>query len=225
MWSRPPSTEPNAHPQNEEYCSVAIHNPLTGYEPNQLDTLNRRTQALSSPLFIQEREEPANLRLVTLMKKVCCQTKFRFVSKAEIKSRPGKRATQDSPWKNKKQILAEVNPEARISSRFWQKKYPGIDWNYWVSAKRIDHTIRGCDQSRRDQLLLQEELSEQKSGSSWNSYQEYARHGRIAEKSRVKGRGTAKKKIDWIPKHYYGAKSPNSGITEWSQLYEWLERF
>ena len=25
----------------------------------------------------------------------------------------------------------------------------------------IDHTITGCDQSRRDQLLLQEELSEQ----------------------------------------------------------------
>ena len=25
----------------------------------------------------------------------------------------------------------------------------------------IDHTVTGCDQSRRDQLLLQEELSEQ----------------------------------------------------------------
>ena len=29
MWSKPPSTEPNAHLQNEEYCPVAIHNPLT----------------------------------------------------------------------------------------------------------------------------------------------------------------------------------------------------
>ena len=37
MWSRPPSTKPNAHPQNEEYCPVPIHNPLTSYEPNQLD--------------------------------------------------------------------------------------------------------------------------------------------------------------------------------------------
>ena len=26
-----------AHTQNEEYCPVAIHNPLTGYEPKQLD--------------------------------------------------------------------------------------------------------------------------------------------------------------------------------------------
>ena len=29
MLSRAPSTKPNAHPQNEEYCPVAIHNPLT----------------------------------------------------------------------------------------------------------------------------------------------------------------------------------------------------
>ena len=29
MWSEPPSTRTTAHPQNEEYCPVAIHNPLT----------------------------------------------------------------------------------------------------------------------------------------------------------------------------------------------------
>ena len=29
MWSESPSTKSHAHPQNEEYCSVAIHNPLT----------------------------------------------------------------------------------------------------------------------------------------------------------------------------------------------------
>ena len=106
MWSKPPSTKSTAHPQNEEYCPVAIHNPLTGYEPNQLDnfdypetsaaifqdeSVDKDTEpsyscdaelddelvgkALSSPLFIQEREEPANLRQTchTLMKKVCCQ--------------------------------------------------------------------------------------------------------------------------------------------------------
>ena len=37
MWSEPLSIKPNAHPQKEEYCPVAIHNPLTGYEPKQLD--------------------------------------------------------------------------------------------------------------------------------------------------------------------------------------------
>ena len=64
-----------------------------------------------------------------------------------------------------------------------------------------------------------------KLSSSWNSFQECARHGRIAEMSCVKGRWTFKKKIDWSPKHNLGAKSQNSGITEWSQLYEWLEGF
>ena len=29
MWSKPPSTKFTAHPQNEEYCPVAVHNPLT----------------------------------------------------------------------------------------------------------------------------------------------------------------------------------------------------
>ena len=82
---------------------MAIDNPLTGYEPNQLDnsdyletfaaifqneSVDKDTEpsysfdaelddevngkALTSPLFTQEREEPANLRkLITLMKKGC----------------------------------------------------------------------------------------------------------------------------------------------------------
>ena len=92
--SNPPRIKPSAHPHNEEYyCPMAMHNPLTGYEPNLLDNfdysetsamtfqdesrdidtepsyscgadLDDETigKALSSPLFIQEREEPANLR-------------------------------------------------------------------------------------------------------------------------------------------------------------------
>ena len=93
VGSKPPSTKPDAHPQNEEYCTVAIYNPFTGYEPKQLDNhdysetyavifqdessdtdtepsylcdaeLDDETigKALSSPLFIQEREEPADRR-------------------------------------------------------------------------------------------------------------------------------------------------------------------
>ena len=76
-------------------------------------------------------------RLVTLMRKVCCQlspfshaqvretrirTMFRFVSKTEIKSRPGKRANQDSPWKTKRaySCWGQIwDPEARTSSRVW----------------------------------------------------------------------------------------------------------
>ena len=139
---------------------MAIHNPLTGYEPNVLDdfdysetfaaicqneSVNIDTElsylcdtelddeligkALSSPLFTQEREEPANLRQTyhsheesllpvqsffthTQKGETRVRTKFRFVSKTEIKSRNGKRNNQDSPWNDeKKQILAEVRSE------------------------------------------------------------------------------------------------------------------
>ena len=93
------------------------------------------------------------------------RTKFRFVSKTEIKSRPGKQANQDSPWNTKKeQILAEIRSEI-------QKHEVQAESDEKVSRKKlellpsqrmeIDHTITGCEQFRRDQLLLQEELSEQ----------------------------------------------------------------
>ena len=32
--------KPKAHLPNEEYCHVAIYNPLTGCEPNQLDNFD-----------------------------------------------------------------------------------------------------------------------------------------------------------------------------------------
>ena len=35
--SEPPRIKTTALTHNEEYCPVAIHNPLTGYEPNVLD--------------------------------------------------------------------------------------------------------------------------------------------------------------------------------------------
>ena len=37
MWSKPPRNKTTALTHNEEHCPVAIHNPLTGYEPNLLD--------------------------------------------------------------------------------------------------------------------------------------------------------------------------------------------
>ena len=37
LWSEPPSLRTTAHTQNEEYCTVAVHTPLTGFEPKQLD--------------------------------------------------------------------------------------------------------------------------------------------------------------------------------------------
>ena len=134
--------KPTALTHNEEYCPVAIYNPLTGHEqvPRRLPLLRdyrnhlpgaiqrqrngalvlvmrnstmRSSEALSSPVFTQEREEPANLRQsyhsheesllpVFFLHTYKCgetrvRTKFRFVSKTEIKSRLRKRANQDSP--------------------------------------------------------------------------------------------------------------------------------
>ena len=91
--SIPPRVKTTALTHNEEYCLVAMYNPLTGYEPKLLDNFDYSEtsamifqdesgdidtepscscdvelddeligKALSSPLFIQEREEPANLR-------------------------------------------------------------------------------------------------------------------------------------------------------------------
>ena len=91
--SSPPRVKTTALTHNEEYCPVAIYNPLTGYEPKLLDNFDHSEtsamifqdesgdidtepsypcdaeiddeiigKALSSPLFIQEREEPANRR-------------------------------------------------------------------------------------------------------------------------------------------------------------------
>ena len=91
--SNPPRIKPSAHPHNEKYCPTAMHNPLTGYEPELIDNFDYSEtsvmifqvesgdidtepsyscdaelddevigKVLSSTLFIQEREEPANLR-------------------------------------------------------------------------------------------------------------------------------------------------------------------
>ena len=91
--SNPPRIKPSAHPHNKKYCTIAMHNPLTGYQPKLIDNFDYSEtsamifqdesgdidtepsyscdaelddeiigKALSSPLFIQEREEPANLR-------------------------------------------------------------------------------------------------------------------------------------------------------------------
>ena len=93
------------------------------------------------------------------------------------------------------QILAGVRSEiqehelqAESDKRSIQELTGVID----SQRMEIEHTITGCDQSRRDQLLLQEELSEQNRA---------LRETRItnmrdmAEKSRVKGRGTFSRKL------------------------------
>ena len=138
-------------------------------------------KALSTPLFILERGEPANLRqLITLMKKVCCQ--LSPFSHAQVRADTYTNQVQIRPQelkssrdleneririllgRQKEQILAEVRSEIQKhelqteSDKISIQELTGI-----IDSQRmeIDHTIAWCEQPRRDQRLLQEELSQQ----------------------------------------------------------------
>ena len=138
-------------------------------------------KALSSPLFIQEREEPANLRQSHHSHEESLLPAQSFFTRASTGS-PVHEPSSDLSQKRKtsrdtenervrillgrqnEQMLAEVRCEiqkhelqAESDKRSIQELTGIID----SQRMEIDHTITGCDQSRRDQLLLQEELSEQ----------------------------------------------------------------
>ena len=91
----------SARTHNEEYCPVAMHNPLTSYEPNQLDNFDyskifqdesvdidteprtcvtrdstMRTsekRSLHHCSVRSEKNQRNGDKLITLLKKVCCQ--------------------------------------------------------------------------------------------------------------------------------------------------------
>ena len=205
MWSKPPSTKSTAHPQNEEYCTVAIYNPLTGYEPKLLENFDYSEtsavifqdesgdmdtepsyscdaelddgiigKALSEPLFIQEREEPANLRQAHHSHEESLLSSQSFFTRTST-GRPVYEPSSDLSQKRKssrdlenegikillerqkEQILAEVRTE--ILKHEFQA---GSDRSILeFNSEGIDHTIASDEQFRRDQLLLQEQLSEQ----------------------------------------------------------------
>ena len=247
MRSEPSSNKSPVHPQNEEYGSLAIFHPPTGYEPNVLDDFHYSEttemifqkesvdidtepsysfdaelddelvrKALSSPLFTQEREELANLRQTYHSHEdslLPAQSSFTRTSTGRPVYEPSSNLSQKRKSsrdleneririlleRQKEQILAEVRSEIQKhelqadSDRRSIQELTGI-----IDSQRteIDHTITWCEESRRDQLLLQEELSEQNRALRETRIRNIARHGRIAEKPRVKGRGTFKKKID-----------------------------
>ena len=138
-------------------------------------------KAKSSPLFIQEREEPANLRQTYHSHEeslLPAQSFFTRTSTGRPVYEPSSNLSQKRKSsremeseririlleRQKEQILADVRTEIQKhefqadSDRRSIQEFNGI-----IESQRmeIDHTITGCEQSRRDQLLLQEELSEQ----------------------------------------------------------------
>ena len=138
-------------------------------------------KALSSPLFTQEREEPANFRQAYHSHEESLLPAQSFFTRTSTvrpvyepssdlsQKRKSSRDLEDERKRillerQKEQILAEVRSEIQKhelqaeTDRRSVQELTGI-----VDSQRmeIDHTITGCEQSRRDQLLLQEELSEQ----------------------------------------------------------------
>ena len=182
---------------------MAIHNPLTGYEPKQLDNFDlirdfcsdlperirrhrhgtvvlvrcgtRRWACRKSAIFTtvhSTREEPANPRHT-----VCCQlSPFSHTSTERLVYEPSSSQKRKSSRdlederirilleRQTEQILAEVRSEIQkhelqtASDRRSTQEFTGT-----IDSQRmeIDHTITGCDQPRRDQLLLQEAQSAQ----------------------------------------------------------------
>ena len=187
---------------------MAIYIPLTGYEPKLLDNFDHSEtteifiqesssdtrpsylhdseisddtigRALSSPLFIQEREEPANRRQAYHSHEeslLPAQSFFAHASTGrpenELSSRQKRKSSRDMEneririlfERQKEQIIAEVRTEIQKhefqadSDRTSIQELNGIIES---QEREIDHTIAGGEPLRRDQLLLQEQLSEQ----------------------------------------------------------------
>ena len=138
-------------------------------------------KALSSPLFILEREEQANLRQTYHSHEeslLPAQSFFTRTSTGRPVYEPSSDLSQERKssrdleieririllGRQKERILAEVRSEiqkhelqAESDKRSIQELTGIID----SQRMEIDHTLTGCEQSRRDQFLLQEELSQQ----------------------------------------------------------------
>ena len=135
-------------------------------------------KALSSPLFIQERKEPANLKQTNHSHEESLLPAQSFSTRTST-GRPVYEPSSDLSQKRKSsrdlenerikillkrqkdQIVAEVRSEIQKhelqaeSDKISIQVFTGI-----IDSQRMenDHTITGCE---RDQLLLQEEISEQ----------------------------------------------------------------
>ena len=173
--------------------------PSYSFDAELYDELIRK--ALPSPLFTQEREESANLRQTYHSHEESLLPAQSFFAHSRTE-RPVYEPSSNLPQKRKSsrdleneqiRILLERqkranscwnqiwDPEARTSSRFWQKRYPGINWNYWFSANGSWSCSYRMWAIQARSITTTRRNVRTKSGSSWNLYQEHARHGTIAE--------------------------------------------
>ena len=125
-------------------------------------------KALSSPLFIQEREEPADRRQAYPSHEESLLTVRPVHELSLCRKRKSSREMENERIRillerQKEQILADVRTEIQKhefqadSDRRSIQEMNGIKES---QRREIDHTIAGDEQLRRDQLPHQEELSE-----------------------------------------------------------------
>ena len=113
------------------------------------------------------------------------RTRFKFVSKTEIKSRPGNKQIRILLERQKEQILAEVRSEIQkheMQADSDRRSIQELDWNYSFSANGNWSYYDTWWAIQARSIATSRRNIRTKSGSSWNLYQECARHGRIAEK-------------------------------------------
>ena len=159
--------------QNE---SVDIETePSYSFDVDPDDELIRKT--LSSPLYTQEREEPADLRQIYHSHEESlspAQSFFTRTSTGQLVTSVSQKRKSNHDLESEKiqvllerqkeQILAEVRSEIQKhesqadSDRRSIHELTGIIDS---QEREIGHTLAGYEQSRRDHALLQEELSEQ----------------------------------------------------------------
>ena len=131
-------------------------------------------KALSSPLFIQERKEPANRRQAYHSHEESLLPAQSFVAHTstgrpvcELSSHQKRKSSREMEneririllERQKEQILAEVRSEIQKHEFQADSDRRSIqELNGIIDSQRmeIDHIFTECDQSRRDQLLLQE---------------------------------------------------------------------
>ena len=141
-------------------------------------------KALSSPLFNQERQEPANLRQAYHSYEESlfpAQSFFAHTSTGRPVCEPSSSQKRKSgrdmeneririPFeRQKEQILAEVRTEIQkneFQAESERRSIQELDGIIDFQRREIDHAIASDEPSRRDQIQLQEQLPEQRSGSS-----------------------------------------------------------
>ena len=186
-------------------------------------------------------------KLITLLKKVCCQVSrclsvmlehgdwflmsldHSFQTSEKIHVATQKMGKSGFFWNDKKEQI-HADKKAEIQKHEFQADYDRrniqkLNWVIESQRGEINRALGGDEQLRRYQQLLHAQLLEQNRElreaheKSLNDMKELKRfQGSTFET-------LSRRKIHRRSRHYPWTHRQDSGITEWSQLYECLKRF